>query len=275
MASMSLIGVLLNQTDKFIVGKLTTLTIFSYYSVAVALASLPITLSGAIGSALFPRFTELVSLLDRTKLVQVYRRTCELIGSIVVPAGLVLVFFSGEFIFAWTGSKLIGEQAGLTASLLLTGQLLQSITVIPYNLAMAHGSVRFSQKIGLYSIILITPLMVYLTMKFGIVGAGVSWLLLNSFTLPINLYFLHQQELAGRQMLKDCLRGAIRPLIYSLPCIILGKWLLPNTCSRLEVVAEMGLIWFVAFLISFISFPDIRSFFVFEVRSLLSGSANK
>ena len=259
MASISLIGVLLTQTDKLVVSKFSTLEVFSYYTIAGSLASLPIILVGALGSAVFPRFTELVALSNQAQMEKIYKTTSEIVGIILIPAGLLLLFFSGEFIFAWTGSNLIADQAKLTASLLLGGQILQSITVVPYNLAIAHGSVRFSQKIGVYSVLIITPLLIFLTMRYGIVGAGMSWLILNILTLPVNLYFLHKQELSNSKMLKDSIRGVIRPLIISLPILLVYKHFLPHTISRMEIIGELTFIWVITFILSLLSFPNILS----------------
>lgn len=261
MASISIIGVLLTQTDKLLVSKFATLEMFSYYTIAGSLASLPIILVGAVGSALFPRFTELVALLDQVEMEKVYKKASELIGIFLIPSGLLLVFFSYEFIFAWTGSHLIAKQAGVTASLLLAGQVIQAITVLPYNLAIAHGSVRFSQKLGVYSILLITPLLVFLTMKFGIIGAGASWLILNIFTLPLNLYYLHKQKLSSKNMLKDCLRGVIRPLIITLPIMVIAKLIIPITTSRIELIGELVFVWVVSFILSSMLFSTTRSLF--------------
>lgn len=257
MASISLIGVLLTQVDKLVVTKFSTLEMFSYYSIAGSIASLPIILVGALGSAVFPRFTEIVALSNQGYMDKIYKTTSEITGIILIPAGLLLLLFSGEFIYAWTGSNLIADQAKVTASLLIGGQILQSATVIPYNLAIAHGSVKFSQKLGFFSVIIITPLLIFLTIRYGIVGAGMSWLILNIITLPLNLYFLHKQELSNNKMLKDNIRGIIRPLIITLPILLSYKYFLPYTESRIEIIIELGFVWVITFTLSLFSFPNI------------------
>jgi O-antigen/teichoic acid export membrane protein len=274
MASMSLIGVLLNQTDKLVVGKFTSLQMFSYYSVAGTLASVPIMLAGAIGSALFPRFTEIVALANKDSLKEVYNQACEIVGILIIPSGLVLVFFSNEFIFAWTGSSLIAANAMLTASLLLMGQILQSITIIPYNFALAHGNVKFSQKLGVLSIMLITPLLLILTLKYGILGAGISWFVLNCITLPINMYYLHRQVLSLDGMWKYCLRGVIRPLLITIPFVLLGKGFLPEGLSRFSILLYIGIIWIVPVLLSLLSFPAIRLMFFKAIETFFNKVRN-
>jgi O-antigen/teichoic acid export membrane protein len=268
MASISLMGVVLTQADKLVVGKFASLEMFSYYSVAGTLASVPVMISSGIGAALFPRFTEIVALAHKDALKQVYNQACEAIGVLIIPVGLILVFFSGEFIYAWTGSTQVASSAQLTASLLLLGQILQSVTVIPYNFALAHGSVKFSQRLGVLSIALVSPLLIVLTFNYGILGAGVSWLVLNCLTFPISIYYLHRQVLSTAGMWKYCIRGVIRPLLISLPFILLTRQFLPVDLSRFKILLYLGIVWLVCILLSALSFPTIRAM-IFKISKNL------
>lgn len=268
MASISLIGVLLSQSDKLIVSKFVSLEMFSYYSIASSLASLPIIVVGALGTAVFPRFVELVTLSNHGQMEKIYKTSSEIAGIILIPAGLVLIFFCGEFIFAWTGSNLIADQAKVTAVLLLGGQILQSTSVVPYNLAIAHGSFRFSQKIGVYAVLLIIPLLIFLTTRYGIVGAGMSWFLLNIFTFPLNLYFLHKQKLSNNKMLKDSIRGVILPLIITIPILIVYKYFLPFTSSKIEIIGEMIFIWGITSILSLLLFPNTLFIVLRELKKM-------
>ena len=260
MAIMSIIGVLLSQADKIIVGKYATLIMFSYYSVAGSVASIPIMIAGAIGTAIFPQLAELVAINNTEELKKIYILANELIGLLVVPIVITLIFFSSNFIAAWTGSFVVSKNAGLVAAFLLIGQLLQSITVIPYNYALAFGNVKFSQKIGVYSIVLITPLLIFLTMRYGIIGAAISWLVLNMISFPINVYFLHKQKLlVNEKMWRHCMSGVMRPLLICVSCALLFKFLFSETSSRIIIVIELGIVWIVSSVLVVVILPGFRS----------------
>ena len=260
MAIMSIIGVLLNQTDKIIVGKFTSLVLFSYYSIAASIASIPIMISGAIGTAIFPQFAEFVAVKDSEKLKKIYILSSELIGVLVVPIAITLIIYSGEFILAWTGSIDMSDKAKLTASLLLIGQLLQSITLISYNYALAFGNVKFSQKIGMYSILIISPLLIFLTIKFSIIGAAVSWLLLNFVSFPFNIYYLNKQKLlSGEKMWSYSLIGVIRPIIISLLIALSMKFFSQGISNRFYIIAEIGFVWIISCLVIMLLFPIYKS----------------
>lgn len=274
MMGLSLIGLLLTQTDKLVVSKMLSLEMLGYYTLAGTLALLPITLANTIASAVFPRLTELVAIEDRNGLGQFYHKTCELIGVAIIPAGLTLALFAKDFVFAWTGSTVTAQRVGLAASLLIGGQLLQAITVVPFYLALAHGNIRYSLRIGITSIALITPLLLYLTMKYGLVGAGISWLILNTCTLPFNIYFLHHRILLG-ELRRYCLRGVGRPLLATLPCVLLGYWLLPHTSSRLLLCGQLALVWGMAVAASAIAFPSLRFTIMENARRIFGVGALK
>ena len=144
MATSFFITIILSQTDKLVVSKMMTLDMLGYYTLAWALASAPTMLASPIAQAVFPRLTGLVEMNDRIGLARLYHRTCELIAIAIIPAGLTLAFFAEQFIFAWTGSAATAHKSGLVASLLLAGQTIQAVMVVPYFVALAHGYTRLN-----------------------------------------------------------------------------------------------------------------------------------
>jgi O-antigen/teichoic acid export membrane protein len=243
MAGMAVVSILLTQIDKLAVSKMLSLEMLGFYTLAASLAAIPLILASPIASAVFPRFTELIALGGRSaQLTRLYHQTCELASIAIIPAGLTIAIFSNDVIYIWTGSAATANQTSLVASLLLGGQLLQAITVVPYYLALAHGNIRLNLHIGIASLILITPLLIFLIMKFGIVGAGFSWLVMNLCTVLPYMYLFHRRFLPC-ELQRWCVRSVGRPLLVALPCILLGRWLLPDTTSRLLIFCFIGLIW--------------------------------
>jgi len=245
MVGMSVISTLLIQTDKLVVSKMLTLEMLGYYTIAWSLAMAPLTLVGPIASAVFPRLTGHVAIGDSAGLIRLYHRTCELAAVAIIPAGLTLALFAGDFIFAWTGSATVAQQAGLVTSLLLVGQLMQAISVVPYYLALANGHVKLNLQIGIISVVLIIPLLIYLITKYGILGGGISWLAMNLCTFPIYVYFLHRKFLPGG-LSRWYLRSVGLPILVTLPVVLLSRWLLPLPSSRLLIFGLIGLVWIVS-----------------------------
>lgn len=271
MAGITFLSAILTQTDKLVVSKMLPLEIFGYYTLAGSLAMAPLILASPIGVAVFPRLTGLVSTGDRDTLEQIYHRACGLVSVAVIPCALTLAMYAGNFVFAWTGSAIAAQKAGLVASFLLCGSIIQAILIIPYYLALAHGNIKLNLRLGIVSVVLITPLLIFLIMKYGIVGGGVSWLVMNLCTLPPYMYFIHRRFLPG-ELQKWVLRDVGRPLLVSLPIILLGRWLLPSTSSRIMIFGEIGLVWSVSAAAAAFTISELRHEFIKKTGKILGVS---
>jgi O-antigen/teichoic acid export membrane protein len=268
MAGMIVLSSILMQTDKLAVSKMMSLEMLGYYTLAGTLALVPLMLASPIGVAIFPRLTGLVSMGDKDTLKQLYHRACGLVSVVVLPGALTLAMYAGNFIFAWTGSTVAPQKAGIVASLLLVGQIMQAITVVPYYLALAHGQTKLILQVQIVSVVLITPLLIFLIMKFGVVGGGISWLVMNLCTLPPYMYFLHRRFLPG-ELSKWCLRDVGIPLLAALPIILLSRWLLPLPSSRLMIIVLIALVWGVSAIAAAFTIPELRREFIKKTRALL------
>jgi O-antigen/teichoic acid export membrane protein len=240
-AGMSLLSTIQKQTDKLAVSKLMPLEIFGYYTLAGSLAMAPIALAGPIAAAVFPRMTGLISIADRGSLKRLYHRACALVSVAVLPAGLTLTAYSGPFLLAWTGSAAAVEKAGWVAAFLLGGSIVQAISIMPYNLALAHGNVSLNLRFLIVSVILITPLSIFLIARYGIIGGGISWLVMNLCILPPYMVILHRRFLPG-ELKTWILRDVGQPLLAAFPVILLSRWLLPLPSSRLIILATISLV---------------------------------
>jgi O-antigen/teichoic acid export membrane protein len=242
MSGLAAVSILLMQADKLVVSKMLSLDMLGYYSLAGALASVPLILAGPIGSAVFPRLTGLVALEDRTSLARLYHRTCELVAAATIPAALTIAFFARDVLFAWTGSAGITEHAAPVVSFLILGQLIQALWLVPYYLALAHGTVKLNLQVAIVSLLLLVPLLIVLTSRIGLAGAGVAWLAMNLATLPPYVYFLHRRLLPGASR-RWCLQSVAYPLLAALPCVLIGRWLSPGVSQRLWTLCILALVW--------------------------------
>ena len=271
MAGMVLFSTILVQTDKLVVSKMLPLEIFGYYTLAGSLAMAPTILANPIGLAMFPRLTGLVSMGEKDTIKRLYHRACELVSVVVLPSALTLALFAGQFIFAWTGSVVIAGQAGLVASLLLGAQIMRAITILPYNLAMAHGQTKLILQIQVLSIVIITPLSIFLINRYGILGGGIALLIMTLCTFPLYMYYLHCHFLPG-ELRMWLLRDIGRPFVASLPIILLGRWLLPTTSSRMMTFCLIGLVWCVSTAAAALVTPELRSEFIKRTKKLFEMS---
>jgi O-antigen/teichoic acid export membrane protein len=230
-----------------------------YYSIASALASLPLMLANPVTAAIFPKFTKMFESNDISGLVKIYHKTCRLTSILIVPATLTLVFFAKEFILAWTSNSITANAVGYVTGLLLIGQLLQAITLVPFNYALSNGNTKLIIQVQIFSIIIMTPLLYLLLKNFGLVGGGISWLLMNVLSLPPYMYYFHKKYLPGE--LKNWIIYDIgQPLLISFPVVCIGYYYYPNSSSVLLTFIYIGLIWVLSSLATILIFEDSREF---------------
>lgn len=258
MAGMAALSTLLTQTDKLAVSKMLTLEMLGYYSLASTIASLPLMLVSPIALAVFPKLIRYVETNNREGLVALYRRTTSIVAVAIIPAALTMILFATDFLRSWTGSTITAERAGMVASLLLFGQLLQAITVVPYYVALAHGNIKLNLQVGVASLLLLLPLLVWLVFSHGIIGAAWSWVLVNLCVVPPYMFYLHRRFLRGEAS-KWFVNGFGRPVLAALPCVLIGRWLLPVTDSRFLTLCSIALVWALSSVLTATASGEVRS----------------
>ena len=268
MAGMAVVTALVTQADKLAVSKMLSLEMLGYYTLACALASAPLVLAGPIALAVFPRLTALVASGDSNGLTRLYHRTSALVAVASIPTGMTLALFAGDFIRAWTGSTLAAEHAGKAASFLLGGQLLLASQAVPSYVALAHGYVMLNLQINFASVLVLTALLPFLIMKYGLVGAGSSWLIMALCTMPPFMYLLHRRFLPG-ELRQWALHDMFRPLLAALPIVLLARLFLPVPSSRLLALGLIGLVWIVSAAAAGCTMPELRVEFVEKTRMLV------
>lgn len=257
MTGISAIGIFLLQTDKIILSRFLSLETFGYYTLAGTLSTIPILLANPIILAVFPQFTALAENNNQFNLIQLYHKTCKTISIFIVPAGLTLVIFSTDFIFAWTGSITTAKEAGLTSSLLTLGQVLQVFSIAPFYFVLANGDTRFLMRIQILSVLLITPFLIIFIPKYGMIGGGLSWILLNICILPPYMYFLHKRFLNG-ELRTWAVQDVAKPLLATLPVLLLARYLVTIPSSRIFAFLIIGLTYCTAAALTAFTILDLR-----------------
>lgn len=232
MAIISFNSIILMQIDKITISKMLSLETLGYYFLASTLAQAPLLLSAPIAIAVFPHLTQLMVAGKERELASVYHRANQLIASIVFPIGLTLVVFSRELLLLWTQSSQTADSTHLVASLLIVGSVALAVQVIPFRLALAAAWTRLTIYLGGCAIIVIVPLLIFLIQRYGMVGAGISWIALNCSVALVFIFLLHRRLLRGHAT-RWFLHDMGRPFIISLVFII---------SVRLYVTPEMNMV---------------------------------
>lgn len=198
MTGITVTSVFLTQFDKVILSKVLTLESFGYYSLAWRVAQGLYYLVTPITTAFFPRFSQLAALSDQLELPRLYHRACQLMSAVVLPVTVILALFPVEFLLLWTTNTVIADNSGTMLALLVIGTALNGLMSLPLALQLAHGRTRLVFFANTGAVVALAPLIYYMSLRYGGVGAAWVWVILNSGYVVFLSHLMHRQVLPGQ-----------------------------------------------------------------------------
>lgn len=193
MTGNSIVWLILTQTDKIILSKMLSLEVFGYYALANLLASTGLTtLAISISKAYYPQFSQFVALDDEVNLRKSYHTSCQILTLFLVPASVVLAFFSYQILILWTRNIEVASNAYLILSLMAVGYGLNGLILLPSNMQWAKGLTKLYFWQNLIGIILLVPFMIYTSLRYGAIGGPICWVVLNILYVSLGMIVMHR-----------------------------------------------------------------------------------
>ncbi len=239
-AGMTLIGILgtlVAQADKFMIGRFLSLESLGIYSVAVAVASGLYYLVYPINTAVFPRFSELHAAGERMLLMNVFHRANRVVAMAIWPAAMMLVLLSPSVINAWMGAA--NEEVSAVLSWLALGVSLNLLGLLAGSLLQADGLIWPSLLSNLAGLIFIVAWLPFSLPTGGAIEAAKAVVVVNALACAV--YF---SVLIGRFGAWEIGRGIWRyhlPVaVSSFAVMVAVKGLLPADAGRWQLVVWLA-----------------------------------
>jgi O-antigen/teichoic acid export membrane protein len=223
MFAMSIIAGVNTQLDRLVVSSLRPIEEFAWYALAATLAQIPAIVTTPIANALLPRFTELVESGDRRQLRDLYEFNSFLIAAVASAGACTLFFFANDVATVWMSHRAVPGSFVPVVQILSIGGLFLALQLAPFQLSLANGHNRTNVRLGIWVLLATVPLQIALTSRFGLLGAGVPWLLLNLFAFIYLGIQLNAKFNPGRVRLWF-LCHCLPPLAVALPLLALGRF---------------------------------------------------
>jgi O-antigen/teichoic acid export membrane protein len=244
-SGISIMATVLTQLDKIILSKLLTLSEFGYYTFAATVAAILYKLISPVFTAYYPRLTERVSSNDISLVISDYHHGSQLMAVVVLPAALILAFFSREILELWTGDPDIVMNAYFLVSLLAIGNALNGLMHMPYALQLAHGWTRLALTTNVVAVIALAPTIIIATKQWGAAGAAGAWIFLNCGYMLINVQFMHNRLLRAEKW-KWYMNDVGKPLLLVLVVAGTGRILINANLHDLLVLACLIVVAFLS-----------------------------
>jgi len=92
------------------------------------------------------------------------------------PICLFMAIFSHFGLTLWMGSE-FADQSYQVASLIAIGVFFNSLGQAPLTLLQADGRVKLTAILHLFEFLIYTPILIWLILNYGIMGAASAWLI--------------------------------------------------------------------------------------------------
>jgi O-antigen/teichoic acid export membrane protein len=238
MTGISVTALCLTQTDKILLSKLLTLEMFGYYTLATVVAGTLYRFIGPVFTAVFPRFSQLISLQDEIRLKELYHKSCQLMSVMILPPAVVVALFAPEILLLWTGSPLTVTNTHTLVSLLMIGTALNGLMNLPYALQLSYGWTKLPFYTNVIATIVLVPLIFVFVNLYGAVGAAMAWILLNSGYVFIMIQIMHRRLLQGEQW-RWYLNDVGKPLFVALAVALCWRIILPTEISKIPMLIAL------------------------------------
>jgi len=230
MALIALISAINIQADKIVTSSVFNLDQFGYYTLASTLSKLVLVVGTPIGIAIFPVFAKLVSEMKYEDLISSFERFGFLLNIVVLSVGIGVCLYAPQIVIIWTGkhtfSPAIIHEISLITRLLSIGGICLALQLMPFYLLLAKGETKYTIWQGMAQITFMIPAFYFFVKRWGMVGAGIPWAIIN-FGGMVYLYGILAKKEFGinyRQFFKYAL---IVPLLICIGTFFLFYLMIP------------------------------------------------
>jgi len=176
----------------------------------------------------------------------------------LLPLVALLVLFPGELLLLWTGDPATARNSSNLVSLLALGTALNGLMNLPLAVQLAHGATRLVLFTNIAAVVVLGPLIYYMTMHYGGLGAAGVWCLLNAAYFVGLLRLMHRRTMPGELktwFLVDNAGPALGAFAVALVC----KYAIPQPTAAMAMLLYLGLVWVLAAVAAVAAAPQMRS----------------
>lgn len=238
MIAITLLSLLLTQVDKILLSRQLPLASFAHYMLAAAVAGALSMLSTPIGSAFYPRFTELAARADEDRLRVVYHQSAQLMTILLGAAAVMLMVFGDRLLLHWTRDPALAQQVAPLLGVMALGTMLNGLMGLPYLLQLAHGWTSLTIRVNCVAVVVLVPAILWIVPNFGAIGVAWVWTLLNAAYVLIAAHFMFRRLLVGEKW-SWYIQDIGLPLAAALSVAVAWRWIMP---ADLGTVAEVALL---------------------------------
>jgi O-antigen/teichoic acid export membrane protein len=236
MLLISLVASLNTQMDKLAISKLLPVESLGYYTLAVSLSMGVIVLVNPISIALLPRFTALYSAGKTDETSKLFHKVNLFVAILVFSVLANIAFFAKEIIWIWTGNMELAQNTYFLIPVIAFAYALLSLSIIPFNIAIANGYTKLNNLLGLISLFVTLPGYWLVTKNYGAIGTAYIFCGVQTTTTFIYLYLINKKFINTKRISMLFIKQILLPLLITLS-IALGFSFIPDWAAQNRIYA--------------------------------------
>lgn len=256
--AISVLSITVMQFDRIVVSAMRPLVELGYFSLALSVVSAMGRMIQPMFNALYPRYSRLVAMGDRETLVQLYHLSNQYLAIVVAAVSAVLIVFSRDVLYLWTGDAETAAKVALPLSILAAGTAFNGFMNLPYALQLAHGWTRLAIATNLAALGFGIPFCIWAVAHYGIVGAAGLWCAVNLGFVLVGIPLMHRRLMPG-EMASWYLRDILPPVIAAAMTAACAGLLAPALPRNLTGLSMLALISAVTLLAAALAAPPVRA----------------
>jgi O-antigen/teichoic acid export membrane protein len=211
----SLITLANTQLDKLLVGSLASLLELGAYTIAATVGTAMLIAASPIMMAVLPRLTQYFTLNERCKARALFRKSTRTIALLVIPAAVIVAIYPEAVLNAWIGDPEITQIAAPIIPLLVIANASIALATISHAVALANGFTKYSNVVGVFSLLISIPGYYYSVNHYGVSGVALVYLAIQLIS-TLTLSWLLMTKFLGGGFLAHHIVSYATPLAGSL-----------------------------------------------------------
>jgi O-antigen/teichoic acid export membrane protein len=159
----------------------------------------------------------------------------------VLPVAAALGFFSPQILGLWTQDALLTDKTYLLVRVMTVSAAVNGLLTIPHALLLAHGHTRIPLWTHVIAIVVLTPVTIWTTLRYGALGATAGWAAYNFLNLMVGMHFIHRLFLPGERR-RWYVEDVGRPAAVAVSLVAAGWLLLPRSLPPLPLAVAIALV---------------------------------
>jgi O-antigen/teichoic acid export membrane protein len=236
---LSFIGVAFTQADKLVLSATMPLSEYGYFTLVVVISNAILQFLQPIAQAVSPRMVSLIENKKELEMIELYHKSTRLVSILIFSIVGNIAVFSNELLFVWTGDHGIADKIYIALSLYVLGNGIMAVSSFQYMLQFAYGELKYHVRYNVIFAFLGIPVMSAGAYYYGIIGAGISWVVIQVISFVVWPTFVHNKFIPGEHT--RWLFINVLPFIFASTFMygIFYKFIDLSYLSRLEIFASL------------------------------------